>query len=86
MDGSDINGVARTKQPHKDGYHLLATADDFSKVKVFRYPSMIEESEFVEGTGHSSHVTMVCFSQDDKYLFSAGGNDTCIFQWKLGKM
>jgi microtubule-associated protein-like 6 len=86
MDGSDINGVARTKQPHKDGYHLVATADDFSKVKVFRYPSMVEESDFVEGTGHSSHVTMVYWSRDDQWLFSAGGNDTCIFQWKLGRM
>jgi len=79
MDGSDINGVARTHQPHEDGYHLLATADDFGKVKLFRYPSMVEESEFIEGTGHSSHVTMVDFSRDDEYLFSAGGNDTCIF-------
>lgn len=86
MDGSDVNGVARSREPHKDGYHLVATADDFSKVKVFRYPSMIEASKAKEGRGHSSHVTMVNFSRDDKYIFSAGGNDTCIMQWKVEGM
>jgi hypothetical protein len=40
-----------------DGYHLIATADDYSKVKVFRYPSMVEGSKAIEGSGHSSHVT-----------------------------
>lgn len=83
MDGSDINAVDRSNQPVKDGYQLLATADDLSKVKVFRYPSSEDQSEFTTGKGHSSHVTAVKFSKDDQFLFSAGGNDTCIFQWKV---
>lgn len=78
-DGSDINAVCRSNQPHPDGYHLVASADDFSKVKVFRYPS-VDESKAVEGRGHSSHVTQVKFSKDDAYLFSLGGNDTSVFQ------
>ena len=65
MDGTDINGVDRSKKPHPDGYHLVASADDFSKVKVFRYPSIRENSEFIEGRGHSSHVTQVKWSKDD---------------------
>lgn len=78
-DGSDINAVDRSKKPHPDGYHLIASADDFSKVKVFRYPSIAEGSKAIEGVGHSSHITNVKFSKDDYYLYSAGGNDTCIF-------
>lgn len=83
MDGSDINAVDRSSKPHDDGYRLLATGDDHGKVKVFRYPCMVENSKAVEGLGHSSHVTMVKFSKSGQYLFSAGGNDTCIFQWKV---
>lgn len=64
-DGSDINACDRSNQPHSDGYFLLASADDFSKVKVFRYPSVDPKSEYIEGKGHSSHVTQVKFSKDD---------------------
>lgn len=84
-DGSDINAVDRSNQPHSDGYHLLASADDESMVKVFRYPCMEEKSEATLGKGHASHVTAVKFSKDDQYLFSAGGNDTCILQWRVTK-
>mmetsp|Transcript_34583 Transcript_34583/g.25719 ORF Transcript_34583/g.25719 Transcript_34583/m.25719 type:complete len:202 (-) Transcript_34583:38-643(-) len=83
IDGSDINAVCRSNQPHPDGYHLLASADDFSKVKLYRYPSMMEMSQSLVGKGHSSHVTNVVFSHDDKKLFSLGGNDTCLFQWSI---
>ena len=79
VDGTDINAVARSNAPTKDGYHLIASGDDFSKVKVFRFPSMVDQSAGLEGIGHSSHVTNVSFSKDDKYLFSTGGNDTCVF-------
>ena len=36
-DGTDVNAVDRSAQPWDD-YHLLATADDFGQVKIFRYP------------------------------------------------
>jgi len=75
--------VDRSHNVHPDGYHLIATANDSSLVKLFRYPSVEERSKFLECRGHSSHVTNVKFSKDDKYLFSAGGNDTCVMQWKI---
>ena len=94
-DGTDVSAVDRAHKPHPDGYHLLATADDFGKVKLFRYchlskndfvrryPNMVEHSEYSLGRGHSSHVTNVKFSNDDKYVISVGGNDTCVFQWRV---
>jgi len=81
MDGTDINHCDRTVDPHPDGYQLLATGDDFGKVKIYRYPSMVEPSESVVCRGHSSHVTKVKFGA--KCLFSTGGNDCTVIQWKL---
>ena len=35
-----------------------------------------------EYKGHMSHVQCVRWNRDDSRLFSAGGKDCCIFQWK----
>lgn len=80
-DGTDINAVDRSPSGK-----LIATADDFGKVKVFRYPSVELNSQFCEYTGHSSHVTNVRWvadgSNNDDYVVTVGGNDKCLFQWK----
>ena len=76
-DGSDINSVDR----HPQG-NVIATGDDFSKVKLFKYPVAVERASFVKVVGHSSHVTNVRFTANGSYLISTGGNDKSIFQWK----
>ena len=75
-DGTDVNSVCRSK----NGL-VLATGDDFGKVKLFRYPAL-KKASYQQFLGHSSHVTSVKFTLDDQYLISAGGNDKTIFQWK----
>jgi microtubule-associated protein-like 6 len=77
-DGTDVNSVDRSP----DGT-LVATGDDFSSVKLFRYPCVEPKSEFTVGKGHSSHVTNVRFSCDGKRLFTTGGNDRCVMQWRV---
>jgi WD40 repeat protein len=82
-DGSDINAVERSQD-----HTIVATGDDFSKVKLFRYPNPIEKAPFKEYTGHSSHVTNVSFSRNQfgqKHLISTGGRDKAIFCWKYIK-
>ena len=87
MDGSDINYVDRS--PSKK---VIATADDFGKVKVFTYPSVLDNSSFSSYSGHSSHVTSLKWASfyrnpkdkkpsSDDVLLSLGGNDKCVFQW-----
>ena len=85
MDGSDINSVDRSPSGK-----LLASADDFGKVSLFRYPCVKEGAQSCVFTGHSSHVTCVRWasvngakdSPSDDYLLSIGGEDKCVFQWK----
>lgn len=83
QDGSDINHADRSNEPVVDGMQLLATADDNGKVNVFRYPCMVENSTPIKCVGHSSHVTKVRFDAKDTHLFSIGGNDTTVMQWKI---
>jgi len=82
QDGSDINHADRSHKPVGDT-QLLATADDSGKVNVYKYPSCVDRSKAVMGSGHSSHVTKVRFSPKDNYLFSTGGNDSAVMQWKV---
>jgi len=76
--GDDINAIDRDKKSK-----VLVTADDFGKLKLFRYPCAIEKASFKKFIGHSSHVTCVRFTHNDAYVISTGGNDKSIFQWKF---
>ena len=83
-DGTDINAVDRSKKRFGNNeYQVIASADDFGMVKLLRYPCLEKTSESVVGRGHCSHVTNVKFSQDDQTLVSVGGDDQCVFQWKV---
>lgn len=74
---SDIDAVDR----HVSN-KVLATADDFGLIKLFRYPVVKEGSKFGSYTGHSSHVTNVRWNIED-HLISTGGNDKCVFIWHM---
>ena len=93
-DGTDINAVDLL--PKYDGGKrkniysgVLATADDFGKVKLFNSPCTGEKASGIEYRGHSSHVTNIRFAAnikdyngDNIRLISTGGNDRSIFQWR----
>lgn len=77
-DGTDVNHCDRSH----DG-ELMATADDFGKVKLYSYPVIQPRSLCHTYGGHSSHVTNVSFLHDDSRLISTGGRDTSVMQWAL---
>lgn len=81
MDGTDINAVDRSNSSYQGEMKLLASGDDFGKVRLLEYPCIVKNSQGVVGRGHSSHVTNVKFSRDDKVLISTGGEDQTILQW-----
>jgi len=64
---------------------LLVTSDDDGEVKIFRYPAAQELSKFKASRGHSSHVTTVRFNASSDFIASVGGNDKCLFVWKVAK-
>ena len=85
-DRTDVNAVDRYRRRFGNNeFELIATADDFSMVKLFRNPCVEQGAEAVIGRGHSSHVTNVRFSIDDNRVISTGGDDQCVVQWKINK-
>ena len=49
---------------------------------MFNYPCVWDDAPFKCFRGHSSHVTSVRFSRDDTRVFTVGGNDKAVLQWK----
>ncbi len=78
VDGSDLNACARS-----NGSKLIATGDDFGKIKLYSYPASQPKSLHHTVGGHSSHVTRLDFLADDNRLISSGGRDTALMQWAL---
>ena len=86
MDQSDINMVARSNKKYGKGkskYQILSTGDDDSLIRLYRYPCLEKNSGCVEGRGHAEHVTNTKWSSKDTYLYSAGGEDQCVMQWRV---
>jgi microtubule-associated protein-like 6 len=77
LDGTDINAVDCS---HKRD--VLAVADDFGRIKLYRYPCVLKGAADTCYRGHSSHVTNVRWTAQDTHLITVGGNDRCVFQWR----
>jgi len=64
----------------KDG-KLIATGDDWGFVNIYNFPCG-RGAKCVSLRGHAEHVPRVAFSKDGTYLFSVGGKDKAVIQWK----
>jgi WD40 repeat protein/Ca2+-binding EF-hand superfamily protein len=82
-DGSDVNAVDRSHAKTRDGLRVLAAANDFGTIHLLNYPCLRNSANQKELRGHSSHVTNVRFSPEDTHLFSTGGEDQTVMQWRL---
>ena len=75
-DGTHINGVDFSSDDT-----LIATGDDYGLVNIFRNPCRGGHMP-LSMRGHSEHVVRVAFHKKDQYLFSVGGYDQTLMQFK----
>lgn len=61
---------------------VLAVADNFGRVRLYRYPCTSSLAKCKEYRGHSADVTKVRWAGGDSHLISCSATDRCIFQWK----
>ncbi|OMJ95047.1 hypothetical protein SteCoe_1580 [Stentor coeruleus] len=76
IDYTHINRVHRSPEGH-----TVATGNDWGLVEVFGFPNS-EGAKSLAYRGHSEHVMNVKWNQRGDYLFSAGGYDQAVMQWK----
>lgn len=76
IDYTHVNSVDRSP----DKSHLIV-GNDYGFVEVFRYPNG-EGAQSDAYRAHSEHVTNVKYRPDASYIFSAGGYDQTVMQWK----
>jgi len=77
VDGSHINGVDRSHSGH-----LVVTGDDWRLVNLLRYPCL-KGGKPVSYAGHSEHVVRTKFDNEDRFVYTIGGYDRTLIQWKL---
>ena len=75
--GDGVNAVDRS-----GSRELVVVGDDYGKVRLFRWPCSEVGSESREFKGHSSRVRNVRFGSGDKTVWSSGGGDHCVMQWR----
>jgi microtubule-associated protein-like 6 len=61
---------------------LIASGDNFGRLRLHKYPAVEENTAHNEYRGHSTNVSNVRFTWMDTHLITVGANDRCIFQWK----
>lgn len=76
-DGSHINGVDVSKD-----MRLIATGDDFGLLNIYRYPCASLKHKARSYCGHSEHVVRAIFTPEGDRLFTIGGYDKCVIQWR----
>jgi len=81
--GSDDGEVSaiEVSGEHKAEYRVIALGDNLQKVHLLRYPALTKVPHKLF-SGHASHVTRVKFSPDGGLLFSSGGRDKSVIQWR----
>ncbi|TNM95484.1 hypothetical protein fugu_016567 [Takifugu bimaculatus] len=60
----------------------IVTGDDFGMVKLFDFPCPEKFAKHKRFLGHSAHLTNVRFTNGDRFIVSAGGDDRSLFVWR----
>jgi len=77
-DKAQINATCRSNA--KD---MVVAVDSYGRVRVANAPCYVEEPNTVLLHGHSANAQKACFSCDDTMLFTTGGTDGTVFQYRV---
>ena len=83
-DGTDINAI----DVHKEK-GLMATADDFGKLNILNYPSVVKSAPCRAYNGHTSHVSNVRFldrRDGNTIIATVGGRDCSVVIWNIDEV
>ena len=61
---------------------LVVSCDDWGLVNVYNYPVVDLTHQSRSYSGHSEHVVRCAFTADAQRMFTIGGQDKALIQWK----
>ena len=76
-DGSIINCNSRSNKGDS-----LVTIDNVGRIRLYQYPVISKNPFQCIFRGHAADISNVHFSKADKWLFTVGAEDCCLFQWR----
>lgn len=76
-DGTHVNQVMASPDQS-----LLVSCDDWGLVNVWNFPVVDNTHTSNSYTGHSEHVVRAAFTPDSQTMFTIGGQDKALIQWK----
>ncbi|KAK3235754.1 hypothetical protein CYMTET_54067 [Cymbomonas tetramitiformis] len=80
---TDLRACARSNQGSwREDESITVTADNFGQVKLSRYPSDVGCAEGRTYVAHSTQVSNCTFSFHESHVFTTGGMDNCVMQWR----
>lgn len=62
---------------------IIASLDNFGRLRIFICPCVKDYSNFLLARAHAADGQCVRFACDDGYLYTSGGADGCVFQWRV---
>jgi microtubule-associated protein-like 1/2 len=83
--GSAINCLHRGP-PHREWTPFVAAGFVDSRIRVYRYPALNYNAEFIELLGHAGPINDINFSPNGNYMFSTGAEDLAVIQWKISSV
>ena len=78
-DGAVVNACCRSNSWKT--VPVLATGDNYGRVRLFNYPATKPGAPDKCYRGHSKNIRNIDFSYNDAYCISTGGDDHSIFVW-----
>lgn len=78
--GDDDAAVTATPSPLEQREELLAVACK-SSIRLFRWPAM-HAAKSRTYSAHASSIPSLCFSYNNAYVVTVGGDDGAVMQWK----
>lgn len=76
-DGTHVNYVSLSPD-----HSTLVSCDDFGLLNFYRYPVLDNTHQAHSYAAHSEHVVRAEFSPDGSRLWSVGGQDKALIQWR----
>jgi microtubule-associated protein-like 6 len=62
---------------------ILIAVDNYGRIRVTNFPCLTSNPCFYQCYGHGKDIRNCQVSCDDTRLFTTGGTDGCVFQWKI---